>query len=43
LILQINIGDRVEEIRLKGDEDCRIVAKKFIVKHGLESNMQSVL
>lgn len=44
LILEINIDEtRVEHIRLKGDEDAKIVAKKFVSKYGLNDTMLSVL
>jgi hypothetical protein len=31
------------QLKLKGDEEPRIVAKKFVIKHGLEDSMQEVL
>jgi hypothetical protein len=43
LILEIKVGERVEELRLKGDEDPRLVAKKFVRMHGLAAEMQEVL
>ncbi len=44
LILEVNIGDgRIEKIKLHGNEDKKIVAKKFINKHNLQNSMLSVL
>ncbi len=36
LILEVNIGDgQIEKIKLKGDEDAKLVAKKFVSKYNL--------
>ncbi len=44
LILEVNIGaGRIEKIKLNGNEDAKIVAKKFIMKHSLQNSMLSVL
>lgn len=44
LILEVNIGaGRIEKIKLNGNEDAKIVAKKFITKHSLQNSMLSVL
>jgi hypothetical protein len=37
------VGERVEKLQLKGDEDPRLVAKKFVRMHGLAEEMQEVL
>ena len=31
------------QLKLKGDEEPRIVAKKFVIKYGLEESMIEVL
>jgi hypothetical protein len=42
--LEVNIGaGRIEKIKLNGNEDAKIVAKKFITKHSLQNSMLSVL
>ena len=43
LILEIKVGGRVEQLRLRGDEAPHLAAKKFISKHALEEDMQSLL
>jgi hypothetical protein len=37
------VGDRLVKLKLKGDEDPRIVAKKFVIKYNLDESMQEVL
>ena len=43
LILQIKVGDQIVQLKLRGDEEPKIMAKKFVMKHGLEDSMQEVL
>lgn len=43
LILEIKVGERIEQLKLRGDEAPHLVAKKFIRKHALQEDMQSLL